>query len=109
MFKKMLLVAMCSVFASAAYAEKGYKDMTSTFELPPHMKNCTITRLENDSFVARVLYVTTCPTLKTSTTMAGKHPVTVNSGSIMDEDETPIVFDSPKTIEVNGEKYIKVK
>lgn len=35
MFKKMLLVAICSVFATAAYADKGYKDMTSTFELPP--------------------------------------------------------------------------
>ncbi len=109
MFKKMLLVAMCSVFASAAYAEKGYKDMTSTFELPPHMKNCTITRLENDSFVARVLYVTTCPDLKTSTTRAGKNPVTVNSASILDEDESSAVVEKPKTIEVDGEKYIKVK
>lgn len=109
MFKKMLLVAICSVFATAAYADKGYKDMTSTFELPPHMKNCTITRLENDSFVARVLYVTTCPDLKTSTTTAGKHPVTVNSASILYEDEAPAIVETPKTIEVNGEKYIKVK
>lgn len=108
MFKKMLLVAICSVFASAAYAEKGYKDMTSTFELPPHMKNCTITRLENDGFVAKVLYVTTCPNLKTSTTTADKYPVTVNSNSILDEEYSTVV-QSPKTIEVNGEKYIKVK
>lgn len=108
MFKKMLLVAICSVFASAAYAEKGYKDMTSTFELPPHMKNCTITRLENDGFVAKVLYVTTCPNLKISTTTADKYPVTVNSNSILDEEDSTVV-ESPKTIEVNGEKYIKVK
>lgn len=109
MFKKMLLVAICSGFASVAYADKGYKDITSTFELPPHMKNCTITRLENDSFVAKILYVTTCPDLKTSTTTAGKNPVTVNSSSILDEDDNSVVVDSPKTIEVNGEKYIKVK
>lgn len=108
MFKKMLLVAFCSIFANVAYADKGYQDITSTFELPPHMKNCTITRLEDDSFVARVLYVTACPTLKTSTTRTGKHPVTVNSNSILDEDDSTVV-DSPKTIEVNGEKYIKVK
>jgi len=109
MFKKMLLVSICSLFASAAYAEQGYKDMTSTFKLPEHMKNCTITRLENDGFVAKVLYVTTCPDLKTSTTTAGKYPVTVNSASILDEDEAPAIVEIPKTIEVNGEKYIKVK
>lgn len=98
---------MIFLFSAFAFAEKQTEDMTARFILPASMKKCSIHRLESDGFNSRVLYVTTCPDKKTETTMPGKHSTHVLSNSIVDG-ETDIVArpESQKVIMVNGEKYV---
>jgi hypothetical protein len=109
MFNKISLFLMCILFSVYSYAVQGYKDITASFQLPEHMKNCTIVRLENNDFIATVLYVTTCPDQKTATSKVGKAQTNVVESSLLDNDShTYMTPERASTIEINGEKYIKL-
>lgn len=135
MLKKFAFLSVLAVFAQSAYAAKGSVDLTPEFDLPASMKGCSIIRLKNDDFNAIVLYVTHCPNAKTDTTLPGKNPVHVISNSIIDADplsennstyinDTAVIevngeryapfeavskYDTSKTIDINGKKYVKLK
>lgn len=85
MFKNIFVFLMISVFASSAFAEAVTKDVTSQFNLPESMKNCTIIMMKSSNFIPTVLFVTQCPNSKTETTTGGKNPVRVISNSIDNE------------------------
>jgi len=129
MFKKIMMFLMLSLVTSVAFAERVTSDVTSMFNLPASMKNCTITVLKSDGFIPVVLYVTQCPNSKTETVIHGKNPVRVLSHSIDSDSPAEMEysgvievngeqyapseavgkFDLSKTIELNGKKYIKLK
>lgn len=120
---------MLSMVTSVAFAERITSDVTSMFNLPANMKNCTITLLKSDGFIPVVLYVTQCPNSKTETVLHRKNPVrvlshSIDSDSLAEPDTSGVIevngeqyapseavgkFDLSKTIELNGKKYIKLK
>ena len=107
MFKKLILASMIFLFSTFAFADKETNDITDRFKMPPPMKDCSIYRLDTGGFNNYVLYVTSCPHRKTSTTAAGKYPIHVLSDSILDgETDNSGLAESQKVITVNGEKYV---
>lgn len=126
MFKNVVIFLISTVFSVIAFAEPATKDITSSFDLPPSMKNCTIYSMRNDSSILYIkLYITHCPDAKTETVHSGKNPVNVLSADINSpvalsavidlNGDKYIPFDSvsnidlSKVIELNGKKYVKLK
>lgn len=107
MFKKLILASMIFLFSTSAFADKETVDITDRFKMPPAMKDCSIYRLDTGGFNNYVLYVTSCPHRNTSTTLTGKYPIHVLSDSILDgETDNSAPAEVQKIITVNGEKYV---
>lgn len=96
--KKIFIGLFFMVVSSTAFGAM-YRDITSEYALPPSMKDCRVFYLHGGGFSFSTLYAIQCPDSKVSTQFkSGKADTFVDSQKSHQE-----------TIELNGNKYIKVE
>ncbi len=97
MKNKMFLILIFMALSFSSFAAK-YVDITKEYSIPPEMKNCKIFMLYGGAFSYSNLYVTHCPNSHASTSY--------QNGKVMD---SVVGTTSSDVIEINGDKYIKIK
>lgn len=96
--KKIIIGVFFMALSSNTFAAM-YLDITNKYDLPPSMKDCRVFYLRGGGFSYESLYTIQCPDSKVSTEFnTGKIQTFVNS------QKSP-----PKTIDLNGEKYMKIE
>lgn len=96
--KKIIIGVFFMALSSTTFAAM-YRDITSEYALPPSMKDCHVFYLSGGGFYYNNLYAIQCPDSKVATQFT-----TGKSQTFVGSQKKP-----PKTIELNGHKYIKIE